>query len=118
MFFNCCDLFPSIGAIVGSILKENAKTVSKDKAANVTQGYQKLESLLEQSTYVAGPHVTIADFAIVSTISSSNALVPIASNRYPRITEWLSKMQALPYYHEGNDKGLNTFVTVMKSKLG
>ncbi|VEN63193.1 unnamed protein product [Callosobruchus maculatus] len=117
LFFDCGVLFPNLAAIVGSILRQNAKTISKDKADNVTQGYQKLESLLEQNAYVAGPHVTIADFSIVATITSSNALVPIASNRYPKISEWLSKMQSLSYYQEGDQKGLNTFVAVMRSKL-
>nr|CAH7731540.1 unnamed protein product [Callosobruchus chinensis] len=38
LFFDCGVLFPNLGAIVVSVLRENAKTVSKDKADNVTQG--------------------------------------------------------------------------------
>ncbi|KAJ8924956.1 hypothetical protein NQ315_001121 [Exocentrus adspersus] len=117
MYFNCGVLFPRMGAIVVSLLREGAKTVSKDKADLLTQGYSSLETLLERSTFVAGEQLSLADFSIVATVSSANVLVPIASNTFPRITEWLAKMQALPYYAEANQVGLDKFVLMVKSRL-
>lgn len=76
-----------------------------------------METLLERSSYVAGESVTLADFSIVATVTSGNVFVPIASNRYPRISDWLSKMQILPYYNDGNQVGLDRFTGWMKSKL-
>lgn len=80
-------------------------------------GYASLEVLLERSTYVAGENLTLADLSIIATLSSANALVPIASNRFPKIAEWMVRMQALPYYAEANQVGLDKFVGMVKSKL-
>ncbi|KAJ8927876.1 hypothetical protein NQ314_019620 [Rhamnusium bicolor] len=38
LYFDVGILFPRVGAIVGSLLREGAKTVSKDKADLLTQG--------------------------------------------------------------------------------
>lgn len=76
-----------------------------------------LESLLEKSTYVAGEHLTIADFSVVATITGSNVLVPIASNRFPKITDYITRMQSLAYYKEANQVGADKFAALIKSKL-
>nr|WCC58230.1 glutathione S-transferase [Pharsalia antennata] len=118
LFLDCGIIFPRVSAIVGSLLREGAKSVSKDKADLLTQGYASLEALLERSTYAAGQHLTLADFSLIATVSSANVLVPIASNRFPKIAEWMARMQALPYYAEANQVGLDKFVGMVKSKLG
>ncbi|XP_018564051.1 glutathione S-transferase 1 [Anoplophora glabripennis] len=117
LYFDCGILFPRVSAIVGSLLREGAKSVSKDKADLLTQGYASLETLLERSTYVAGDQLSLADFNVIATVSSANVLVPIASNRFPKIAEWMSRMQSLPYYAEANQVGLDKFVGMVKSKL-
>lgn len=66
---------------------------------------------------MAGEHVTIADFSIVTTLTTANVLVPIASNRFPKISEWLANMQTLPYYASVNQTGLDQFAALVKSKL-
>lgn len=50
--------------------------------------------------------MTIADFSIVATVSSIDIIVPIDAKKYPKITAWLKKMQALPYY-AANKNGLD-----------
>nr|CAH7759429.1 unnamed protein product [Callosobruchus chinensis] len=75
-----------------------------------------LETLLKRTSFVAEDSVTIADFSIVAVVSSSNVLVPVDPNRFPRILEWLRNMQELPYYKEGNQVGLEKF-KVVKTKL-
>ncbi|KAL1502344.1 hypothetical protein ABEB36_007498 [Hypothenemus hampei] len=117
LHFDTGILFPRLGAVVRALFSSASKTIEKDKADQITQGYQSLETLLEGKNYVAGNELTIADFSIVSSISSCNAaMVPIASNTYPRITAWLARMQALPYY-ESNQKGVDQFKAFIQSKL-
>ena len=102
----------------GALLHGAAKTIEKQKADQITQAYQSLEALLEGHDYVAGNQLTIADFSLVATVSSSNAaIVPVASNTYPRISAWLSRMQALPYYGQANQVGLEHFRAMIQSKL-
>ncbi|KAF7265329.1 hypothetical protein GWI33_021312 [Rhynchophorus ferrugineus] len=118
LHFDSGVLFPRMGAIVGALLRQGVKVIEKDKADLVAQAYQSLETLLEGNTYVAGNELTIADFSIVATLSSTNsALVPVASNTYPKITAWLTRMQALPYYNQANQVGVDMFKGMIQSKL-
>nr|WCC58233.1 glutathione S-transferase [Pharsalia antennata] len=117
MYFDIGILFTKMRAAVIPILKQGAKSVDKATVADVDDAYNSLETLLERSTYVAGEQLTIADFSIVTTLTTANILVPIASNRFPKISEWLAKMQALPYYASANQVGLDQFAALIKSKL-
>ncbi|XP_018564048.1 glutathione S-transferase 1 isoform X3 [Anoplophora glabripennis] len=117
MVFDVDILFNKFRTVVFPVIKLGATSVDKAKAADLEGAYNSLETLLERSTYVAGEQVTIADFSIVTTLTSANVLVPVASNRFPKISEWLVKMQALPYYASANQVGLDQFAAVVKSKL-
>lgn len=117
LHFDSGVLFPRMGAIVGAILRGGAKTIEKDKADLVSQAYQSLETLLEGRKYVAGNDVTIADFSLIATVSSTNsAIVPVAANTYPKISAWLARMQALPYY-QANQVGVDQFKAMIQSRL-
>ncbi|CAG9864394.1 unnamed protein product [Phyllotreta striolata] len=116
MFFNVGTAFPKLLAIGQSIFG-GAKTVGKDKIAPVLAMYDQLETLLQRDEFVAGENLTVADLSLVATISSLNVFVPIAENKYPKISRWLDRLKALPYYFEGNQKGLDTYQAMFKSKL-
>ncbi|XP_056649156.1 glutathione S-transferase 1-like isoform X4 [Diorhabda sublineata] len=116
LFLEAGIIFPRNADIVRSILKEGAKTVNKEKAAKVIEGYNFLETILETSEYAAGDKMTIADFSLVATVTSANVLVPIAANRYPKISEWITKMEQLPYYKEANAKTKKTTTPIHKRR--
>ncbi|KAJ8979579.1 hypothetical protein NQ317_019154 [Molorchus minor] len=97
------------------IFQGETKEVTNEEL--LIEAYGQLETLLEQSTYVAGETLTLADFSIVATVTSANLLVPIASNRFPKISAWLARIQKLPYYAEANQKGLDVFADYVKSKM-
>ncbi|KAK9709185.1 Glutathione S-transferase, C-terminal domain [Popillia japonica] len=118
LHFHSGILFPKYAAIIESIIKEGAKVVTKERIHSLTNVYNILETLLETSPYIAGKQLTIADFAVISTITSANILVPLAENRFPAIWKWIEKMKQLPYYHEANEVGLEKFAVWIKSKLG
>ncbi|XP_050309010.1 uncharacterized protein LOC126745287 [Anthonomus grandis grandis] len=117
LHFDSSVLAARMGSVIAAILRGGVKVIEKDKADLIVQGYQSLELLLEGHSYVAGNDLSIADFNVVGTISSCNAaIVPIASNTYPRITAWLSRMQNLPYY-ETNQTGVDQFKDMIHSKI-
>lgn len=101
----------------GPIFADAVKIVPNDKAHSLSGAYAMLETLLEQSVYVAGNELSIADFSILTTITSANVVVPIAENRFPKISQWLAKMKSLPYYSEANEPGLELFTSIIKSKI-
>lgn len=89
----------------------------RDKSDAVIAAYNFLETFLEKADYLTGSHMTVADLSAIATVTSLNVFVPIASNRFPNITQWMQRMQSLPYYNETNQKGLDIFTSVMKSKM-
>ncbi|KAJ8954082.1 hypothetical protein NQ318_004387 [Aromia moschata] len=117
LYFDCGVLFPKFLDVLLPVYKDNESSVYSENAEKLIEAYGQLETLLELNTYVAGDTLTIADFSVIATVTSANVLVPIAANRFPKITEWISKMQALPYYEEANQKGLDKFAGLIKSRL-
>lgn len=65
---------------------------------------------------MAGETVTIADISLVATLTSCNVVVPINSEKYPKITAWIKTMEQLPYYN-ANKVGLDVLDELIKSKL-
>ncbi|SPP75874.1 glutathione S-transferase 1 [Drosophila guanche] len=81
----------------------------------INEVYDFLETFLEHD-FVAGDHLTIADFSIVSTISSLGVYLELDPVKYPKIAAWLERLKELPYYEEANGSGAAQFMQLMKSK--
>nr|XP_042909462.1 glutathione S-transferase D5-like [Parasteatoda tepidariorum] len=63
-----------------------------------------LDDFLSKTAYVAGNHITIADFAIVSTLATIQVFLDFSFDKYPRISSWMSKLKKeIPSYEEINE---------------
>ncbi|GFU06724.1 glutathione S-transferase 1, isoform C [Nephila pilipes] len=68
-----------------------------------------LEHSLERNAYVAGKHLTLADFSIVANISLAEAY-NYNLKHFPNILSWLRRLKMeLPYYREINEIPLLQF---------
>lgn len=73
-----------------------------------------LNQLLESRPYVAGDHVTIADFSILQSISTLDAY-SYKMRPYPAVQKWYKKLQAeLPYYDECMKDGVQELRKMVK----
>lgn len=77
-----------------------------------------MDKFLENSTFLAGESLTIADFCCVSTISTATIIIPISAEKYPNLSKWYQLCKNLPYYEEANGVGLNKLDALVESKLG
>lgn len=93
------------------------KIIPKDKSDNLIQVLTTLETTLQGKMYVTGNNVTVADLNIITTVNACSVLVPIATNRFPNITKWITRMQSLPYYEQANRHNFDIFVNFVKNKL-
>lgn len=59
-----------------------------------------MERFLESGDYLCGSTVTIADFCAIATVCSLDKLAPIDAELYPKLTAWIGRLAALPYYEE------------------
>lgn len=81
----------------------------------IIEVYNFLEMFLKDMPYMAGQQLTIADFSIISTVTSLMAFAEIDAGSYPKLCGWMKRMEALPYYREANGIGAQQFVEKVKS---
>lgn len=82
---------------------DHPKHPQKDVDA-VYEAYDYMEKFLSKQPYLAGDHMTIADLCCVCTVTCGTVFVPISAERYPKLSDWIKRMSALPYYEETNGK--------------
>lgn len=73
----------------------------------IEECYGFLETFLKTSRYMACDYLTIADFSIVATMSSIHIICKVDETKWPKVTQWWNELKDLPYYFEGNEKGLS-----------
>lgn len=76
-----------------------------------------IEAYLEQDTYLAGSSLTVADLCCVSTIAPIFKMLPVEKINYPKILDWLERINELPYFNEIMGQYLINVNEVFASKL-
>ncbi|KAM7344567.1 glutathione S-transferase 1-like [Cochliomyia hominivorax] len=106
----------SLRNITTPLIMKNETRIPKHKIEAIVETYDFLEAFLKDSPYLAGDHLTVADFSNISTVSSLVAFVEIDSAKYPKLSAWIKRLEALPYYHEANAVGAKILIDIIKSK--
>ncbi|GFW99661.1 glutathione S-transferase 1, isoform C [Trichonephila clavipes] len=87
-----------------------------EKAEAFKKALALLEEFLSKTSYVAGNHITLADFSILASLSFAE-VADYSYADYPKITAWLQKLKSeIPSYKEINDIPLQQFKDFLKSK--
>ncbi|RZC37120.1 uncharacterized protein BDFB_012445, partial [Asbolus verrucosus] len=102
--------------ILKSIIHGGKKSAPQEQVDEILERYDFLEKFLTGSPFVALGHLTIADFSIIATLSTIDIIVPVDAKKYPKITAWMKKLQALPYY-AANKNGLDKLRGIIKAAL-
>ncbi|KAJ8924781.1 hypothetical protein NQ315_000934 [Exocentrus adspersus] len=98
------------------ILMDTLKRISDEDVRVLNEAYGFFNTILEQSKYVAGEELSIADFSLLNTVINSNAVVPLDERVYTHIKAWKDRLRALPYY-EIIVAGGDLYGSVIKKKL-
>lgn len=80
------------------IFRENPALDKHDSFFQVT--YDKLESFLRDTDYMASNQLTIADFSLIAPMSCLIGFYPLNPVKYAKLTAWIRRMQRLPYFRE------------------
>lgn len=117
LFYDCGHLFPRLRFIVEPIIYFGVSEVPEDRVTYLQKAYDGLEHCLATTPYLAGSELTIGDLSSVATVSTAAEFAPIDADKYPKLTQWLQRLQALPYYKETNQEGLDMLVNFIKGLL-
>ncbi|XP_062547683.1 glutathione S-transferase 1-like [Armigeres subalbatus] len=113
--FNCGVLFARFRFVVEPILM-GGSDIPLEKIALMDAAYQLLEDSLVDD-YLASNSLTIGDLGCVATISTAMGLIPMDRDKYPKIYDWLAKIQTLPYYETANGRGAVEFPNIVRNLM-
>lgn len=76
-----------------------------------------METFLQGRKWIALDTVTIADYSLITSITSLNVFEKIDPAKYPKLDAWVRKVTALPEYQVAKE-GLVAFEEFIKTLLG
>ncbi|KAH8277772.1 hypothetical protein KR018_006106 [Drosophila ironensis] len=117
MYYDCGHLFPRIRFIVEPIIYFGVGEVPADRVAYVQKAYDGLEHCLANGPFLTGNKLTIGDLCSIASVSTAEAFAPIEADKFPKLVEWVKRLQALPYYQKSNQEGLDLLVGFVKGLL-
>merc|ERR1711911_369482 len=86
------------------------------KANALKQSLDYLDMYLDETEYVAGDELTIADFSLLATVTHLEGL-DWSYKSYEKIQRWVTKLKTgLPYYNECNVAGIAMFKEWVKGR--
>ncbi|KAH8277816.1 hypothetical protein KR018_007948 [Drosophila ironensis] len=102
-------------SITDPLFRLGITNIPKERYEAVIEIYDLLETFLRGQDYIAGSQLTIADFSLISSISSMVAFVKVDPGKYVKLTTWMERLQRLPYYDKANGNGARTFASIIKT---
>lgn len=111
-------LMPSFGKAVGPVFRGLAKEFNKDDLDAMYAALDLLETFVKNDLYIAGNHLTVADFSLSASVTMILKCVEeqIDFGRYPKLMAWIERMKKLPYFEEANTKPLEKMYEKFKPK--
>lgn len=128
LFFDCGILFPRLRAVMAPTYAGKLTEISKGMIRNIEYAYTIMEAYLSENLYLADNIITLADISAVSTMGSLSGLHPVDEKRYPKLANWMKKMNEKDYCKKINIPGsqmhveglialMNNAKEMQKSKL-
>ncbi|GLV42295.1 Glutathione S transferase E12 [Carabus blaptoides fortunei] len=102
------------------ILFLGQKEIPKEKVDNLLEGFAFLESFLEDSEWLAGDDMTIADLCNAASIVSVEVIasrVPVTLDNFPRMQAWMNRVKEIPYFEEINKPGLQQLEMIVNKTM-
>ncbi|XP_055683075.1 glutathione S-transferase 1-like [Lutzomyia longipalpis] len=103
------------GAIMYPIHAEGATSIPQDKKDKVYKMLGDLNTFMEGHLYAAGNELTVADLALLATISTVHGIGANIS-KFKNIAAWYKRLEKIPGFQE-NEEGAQTLGKYMKAKI-
>ncbi|EEZ99066.1 Glutathione S-transferase D4-like Protein [Tribolium castaneum] len=116
LHFESGVVFALLRRIARPIVIGGQDFIEEKNQKGVIESYAFLDQFLDGRKWVAGDFKSIADYSLLSSISTLNKVIPVDPEKYPRVIAWLKKCEELPEY-EANRKGVQEMADMINSKL-
>jgi len=102
--FDIGTLYPALLMVDYAYLRKEIKSVPPHMVEKLKEAYEILEKFLDGKQWIAGDHVTIADFSCVATITCLDYHVHVDPKVYPNAAAWLKRALALPCFASDHER--------------
>ncbi|XP_042900875.1 glutathione S-transferase 1-1-like [Parasteatoda tepidariorum] len=117
LYFDSGTLYRTQWGVMTPMVYQN-KPADPEKVKDFENTFKLLNGFLEKTAYVAGNHITIADFAIVANLSSIKFWLDYSFDKYPKISAWMAKMKKeVPSYVKINEIPVKEYKKVLTKRL-
>ncbi|KAH8331781.1 hypothetical protein KR074_011535 [Drosophila pseudoananassae] len=103
-------------AITAPLFWENKLEIPKAKIDALEAVYKNLNLFLESGDYLAGDHLTIADFSVTAVLTGMVLFLEVDATKYPKLAAWIQRIKALPYYEKANGIPAKQLIAIVSSK--
>lgn len=117
LHYDSGHLFSRLRFLFEPIFYHKSTELPQTKIEYLQSQWVIVENFLQNSKYLCGDTLTIADFCCVATISSVDEIVTIDAKKYPKFTQWLKRLSQLPYYEEKNGVGARLVQEMIRETL-
>ncbi|CAH2087007.1 unnamed protein product [Euphydryas editha] len=114
LFFDCGVLFPRLRSVMAPTYGGKLTEISRSMKINIEDGYRMLEAYLSDTLYLADNVITLADFSVITTMSTLHGIHPIDSNKYPKLMKWFSNVSEQEICKKINKTGAEEHVASLK----
>lgn len=87
-YLHDCEYFSNRFSVLGIVYD-----VPKEKLDYIEKCLLAIDEFLEWFDYLCGD-----DFCCIATVTSCNGLAPIDNRNYPKLIEWINRMESNEYY--------------------
>jgi len=108
LFFDMSVLYDRFGAVYYPIIFGGAP-YDNEKAKKLDEAFGFLNTFLSKTPYAAGDNLTIADLALVASVTTIE-VCNYDFSKHTNVTKWLAKCKSeIPGYEEANNQGVQQF---------
>ncbi|KAH8289071.1 hypothetical protein KR054_010500, partial [Drosophila jambulina] len=108
LYFDLGTLYDSFAKYYYPILRAG-QPANADNFKKIQSAFEFLNTFLEGQEYVAGDHLTVADIAILSSVSTFD-IVDFDISKYPNVARWYSNAKKITPGWDENWDGLRQMV--------
>lgn len=117
LYFDIGTLYKALGEAIYPVFLHGAKQIEEEKEKAFRGKLDLLEGFLAKGKYVAGDALTIADFAIHTSLGTAD-MIDYDFSAYKNITAWRQRLATeLPYDKEVNQDTIAAAKVMFAEKL-
>lgn len=102
LHFDSGHFFCRLRMLYEPILYMGSGEMPEDRIKYIQVQWDIINRFVENSPYVCGDELTIADFCLISTAASVMETAPLDPIEHTKVLDWIERMSQLPYYEELN----------------